>query len=1482
MAILPIEVKESGITQTNRKIKELDKSADKLTSTFSGVTAGAMRLAGGIAALVGIGQLTRSFIQNADAMTNMNSQLKLVTKSTSELLQVQNQLFNISQSSRTSLQGTTELYAKIARNTKDLNVSNKELLKVTETISKAMTISGGSAESMNAAIVQLSQGFASGTLRGEELNSVMEQTPRLAEAIAEGMGKSLGELRALGAEGKLTAQAVMEALKSQAETIDTEFKNVGTTVSQSMTQVSNSTLMLVGDMDKAFGVTNQLSSSLTELSKVLIDNKDDIIDIGQDIIAGATIVANGLESIYLVSKTGYMKLGIAFKSEIEAVLNAIIEAFESSLNYITKEINQSTDYWNKALGLDIGTISEVSLGRVTIDTNDLSKSIEDANSRIQELGRSTDAAFVEIATSAEKVVAAVDMVSKKTSEIKTTSLLGTKEDRELAIEQSQQLADLIIKALDYIKSDTDKINEKNLEMYNVMQSIWDDTEMQKFFKKWQKEIDDVTKKSDKYEGIGSKDWTAGLKGSYKDLANIGNAFQDLGKEQKDWNKFSKENVATEEDKNKHLSNQLQTYGNIAGAIGSMYEEGSEGAKAAQIAQATLAVVEGGLAVIHQMTAGDPYTAIPRAIAVAAVVAQALGSAGIGGGTSNSYDVGAAQVANTGTGTVLGDTSKQSESISNSLSIIEDYAKPQYQVLQDMNKSLSYIASNIGGLAAQIIQTGGAMTGQGFSVDTSGIGKNSIATVGSIIDKGLSEIPIVSYVGHWVGSILGGLGGAVSSIMGGGTKTSLADYGISFNEQLATSAIEAINGSAFQTIKKHTDGGWFSSSSNSYSTVLSQLDSQVQKDFTSIINGLYDTIVNVGSAFDISVSEVEKSLSQTTINLGKISFSGKTGEEIQKNLESVFSAEGDKLAKAAFPILDVYQKVGEAFFETMTRVATDVQVVTKTFELFSNSIIDNKIAISESFVTIAGSLSNFADLTSNYYDAYFTETEQYANTLNMLDENFASLNITTPKTYEEFRNIVESLDITALAGQEAFIQIMQLADSFTTIADMAKNSMNNIKEFADSFKTQEELAIEMAKSLGVNVAASNNELFSLFDTLKGGVDGLTDAELELLNANKYLIESNKDLIESNKELEKSRLEEYLNSVTQNISTLETSLTSLDSVLNKFGEVFGGTDYSLNKFYDSMENTQALLASGDFNEYNKSLAETISASDILFNPKAFTSAEEMLLAQSRAANQFDNLEVKTVTQIDLLQEIADNTQAQVDAINGMAGDLIGNAYQTALGRTPDAAGADYWNNQLASGAVSASNLTGTIAKAAVDYTGGAVAGVDITASKQNAADYLVKDIYSKYGLDQYQTDNSGYDYWENQVLSGVLAPENLNEAIRVSAEQVLGTSIIPKFDGGGFTGNGLGMIDSTGQEIAGVVHNKEWVAPSWMIDNNQNLFNQLENARKRGSYANGGFTSDTIIQGSNKEVSDFQESMIKLEKMFREVTENGSTMNVRLVG
>jgi uncharacterized protein YoxC len=141
----------------------------------------------------------------------------------------------------------------------------------------------------------------------------------------------------------------------------------------------------------------------------------------------------------------------------------------------------------------------------------------------------------------------------------------------------------------------------------------------------------------------------------------------------------------------------------------------------------------------------------------------------------------------------------------------------------------------------------------------------------------------------------------------------------------------------------------------------------------------------------------------------------------------------------------------------------------------------------------------------------------------------------------------------------------------------------------SFMDAQQQAEYLARKVGVQLATTWNEFGTLTTKLTSDLDGLTDKELELLEANKDLIESG--------------LDEYLNTVTDNISSLESSLTSLSNILNKFGEVFGGTDYSLNKFYDSMENTQALLASGDFNEYNKSLAETIRASEILFKSEAF---------------------------------------------------------------------------------------------------------------------------------------------------------------------------------------------------------------------------------------------------------------------------------------
>ena len=140
---------------------------------------------------------------------------------------------------------------------------------VVGTISKTLAVSGASAESANAALIQLGQAFASGVLRGEELNSVMEQAPALAQAIAAGMGKTVGELRSMGAAGELTAQAVVKALQSQVGAVDALFDKTATTIGNSFTKIGNSLTHFVGELDQATGASSQIANAFVSVSKAI-------------------------------------------------------------------------------------------------------------------------------------------------------------------------------------------------------------------------------------------------------------------------------------------------------------------------------------------------------------------------------------------------------------------------------------------------------------------------------------------------------------------------------------------------------------------------------------------------------------------------------------------------------------------------------------------------------------------------------------------------------------------------------------------------------------------------------------------------------------------------------------------------------------------------------------------------------------------------------------------------------------------------------------------------------------------------------------------------------------------------------------------------------------------------------------------------------------------------------------------------------------
>jgi len=273
-----------GVQQVQQGAAQVASSMDRIgqsstaaeqraSGTFSSI-AGAAKAVAGLAIAQELAQAATAAVRTADAVTVLNNKLALATGSASAASTAYEALYGIAQRSRTNFTDLGATYASIARATDGLGVSQQRLLKVTEAIGNAMAISGGSAEGMQAALNQLGQGLASGTLRGDELNSVLEQTPRLARAIADGMGVTVGKLRELGKEGQLTAEAILQALESQSAVLAKEVGNSVVTVGQAMTQLSNATTKAIGELDKAAGATSSIASGLQSLSGVIDDVSD--------------------------------------------------------------------------------------------------------------------------------------------------------------------------------------------------------------------------------------------------------------------------------------------------------------------------------------------------------------------------------------------------------------------------------------------------------------------------------------------------------------------------------------------------------------------------------------------------------------------------------------------------------------------------------------------------------------------------------------------------------------------------------------------------------------------------------------------------------------------------------------------------------------------------------------------------------------------------------------------------------------------------------------------------------------------------------------------------------------------------------------------------------------------------------------------------------------------------------------------------------
>lgn len=620
-------------------------------------------------------------------------------------------------------------------------------------------------------------------------------------------------------------------------------------------------------------------------------------------------------------------------------------------------------------------------------------------------------------------------------------------------------------------------------------------------------------------------------------------------------KYTKDKATLDE---KNISATLLGYSNIAGALSSMYDEGSREAAAFQIAQSSLALVEGTRAILTAGT-GDPYTAIPRMIAMGAMVSSLLSNIGIAFGmnSDNETHSGIGLVAeNTGTGTVLG-SNEASESITNSLSILEDFAQPQFQVLSEMNKNVKTIADNISGVARILVNNSDFALGGGFtetSWSKQAISLNNTITkmtmpIESFIDDMISKIPVIgnlaglSNISSLVNKVLGSVFGKTS------VKTKLVDSGYVFNDTLLTTAIEdGINSKAYQyvKIKKKKKSLFGSSSSTKYKTYYGEgLDDETSNQFSLILGNIYDSVITAGIALDNTKQETEKALENYIVKLGKISLKGKSQGQIQELLTNIFSAQSDSIARTAFPKLNAFQQVGEGMFETLTRVATGMEEagfyikrLGQEYEDLKYTEIINKQG-DVGFEALYQSITKFEEATY-----------PVNNNLLLIVEN---LDATAEELYSIYVNLDELRDRLIYLGHEAqglSSDMIMGAGSISELTDAFSSYFDNFLSDDEQLTYNTQQLIEKFNTLNIALPTSKDGFRALLSSidlttasgqeLYGRIIVLNDAFASVANETAKSIE----------ELNNLSFESFISSVDKANDTFKSLKDTALSFINSF--------------------------------------------------------------------------------------------------------------------------------------------------------------------------------------------------------------------------------------------------------------------------------------------------------------------------------------------
>jgi tape measure domain-containing protein len=265
------------IAQMNRAAQTTARATQQMRGQLTNLERNLHRVGRAFGAFITVGLLARGVKEvasYADAWKLATNQVAAANAISNIQARSMEGINEIASRTRTSLSETAELYGKLLRSTNDVATSEKQVALATELVNKAFKAGGASVQEQVNGIRQLAQSLASGIFQGDELRSIRENAPLLAQAIADEFNTTIGGLKKLGAEGALTADRVFRAILAGAKPIEDAFAATNATIADSFTILSNALVQYVGKADAAFGI----SKGIAETAKLASANFQELAD----------------------------------------------------------------------------------------------------------------------------------------------------------------------------------------------------------------------------------------------------------------------------------------------------------------------------------------------------------------------------------------------------------------------------------------------------------------------------------------------------------------------------------------------------------------------------------------------------------------------------------------------------------------------------------------------------------------------------------------------------------------------------------------------------------------------------------------------------------------------------------------------------------------------------------------------------------------------------------------------------------------------------------------------------------------------------------------------------------------------------------------------------------------------------------------------------------------------------------------------------